>query len=252
MKRIRPETFYFDHGENAVILLHSYTGTPNDMRLLARRLENFNYTVYAPMFAGHGTSDPMNILNQGHPDIWWQQTVDAIEFLKQKNKKTISIFGLSLGSIFATKALEEFPTDIISGGVFGSPLFNDNFTNVYNGFIDYSKKVREHYFETVDNNFILAVKDKLEIALKEIEQTTNKVENSLDKVQSPFFIGQGGNDNLVNPMGAKKLNEALIKNNKDVDFRWYKTAGHVLTINSAHHQLEEDVVQFINNNISKR
>lgn len=249
MKRIRPETFYFNHGENAVILLHSYTGTPNDMRLLARQLEKNNYSVYAPMFAGHGTNNPENILNEGNPNIWWQQTMDAVNFMKHENKKSISIFGLSLGSIFATKAMEEFSDDILCGGVFGSPLFNSDYKNVHEGFINYSKKVREYYNEIVNDDFIQTIRKKSDLALKDIIKATSEVVENLNEIQKPYFIGQGGADELVDPESAKKLNEMMVKNNKDVDFKWYETAGHVLTVNKAHHQLEEDVVQFINNNI---
>ncbi|MGR3741551.1 alpha/beta hydrolase [Companilactobacillus sp. DQM5] len=250
MSRITPKTFYFNKSEKAVILLHSYTGTPNDMRLLARKLEDQDYSVYAPLFAGHGTQDPENIITKGHPSIWWQQTIDAIEFLKKENKSEIAIFGLSLGSIFATKALEVFNNEISCGGVFGSPLFNDDHTNVHNGFVDYSKKVKEYYSQSATSSFLDQIRKESSIALKEINQAELDVIKDLDKIRSPYFIGQGSNDEMVNPNGAKILNERLINNGINTTFKWYEGAKHVLTINNAHHQLEDDVIEFLNKNMN--
>ena len=40
---------------------HAYSGSPNDVRMLARFLEKADYTVYAPLFKGHGTMEPYDI-----------------------------------------------------------------------------------------------------------------------------------------------------------------------------------------------
>ncbi len=50
-----PKTLYGKHGKRAVLLLHAYSGSPNDVRMLCRFLEKSEYTVYAPLFEGHGT-----------------------------------------------------------------------------------------------------------------------------------------------------------------------------------------------------
>lgn len=47
-----------------MLLLHAYSGSPNDVRMLARYLEKSEYTVYAPLFTGHGTLAPQDILAQ--------------------------------------------------------------------------------------------------------------------------------------------------------------------------------------------
>ena len=48
-----PKTLYGKHGKRAVLLLHAYSGSPNDVRMLCRFLEKSEYTVYAPLFEGH-------------------------------------------------------------------------------------------------------------------------------------------------------------------------------------------------------
>lgn len=245
MKILRPQPFYFDGGEKAVLLLHSFSGTSNDMRLLGRYLQRNNYSVYAPMFAGHGTDEPLDILEKGSPEIWWQQTVDAIDFLKQQNKTEIYVFGLSLGAIFATKALEKFP-DLCGGGTFGSPMNNTGYQEIRNAFMTYSKKVysiQQNLTEIEIDSKLRVVGSKIDLMLTEIRKTTVAVAQQLAEIKRPYFIGQGTSDKLVNPKAAQVVAHAV----KTSRVHLYD-AGHVLTINRAHNRLESDVLNFLENN----
>ena len=40
-----PESLFLPHGKRAVLLLHAYSGSPNDVRMLARFLEKLDYTI---------------------------------------------------------------------------------------------------------------------------------------------------------------------------------------------------------------
>ncbi len=245
MKILTPQPFYFDKGSRAVLLLHSFSGTSNDMRLLGRFLERNDYSAYAPMFAGHGTSEPLDILNLGGPDKWWQQTVDAIDFLRSKNKNQIYVFGLSLGAIFATKALEELP-DVVSGGVFGSPIQSTSFQEIRNAFMTYAKKVysvQQGLTEVEIDSKLRVVSSKIDSMLTDIRKTTVGVTENLAEIDRPYFIGQGTRDNLVNPDAAEKVAQEV-----ETSHLHLYDAGHVLTINSAHNQLEGDVLNFLENN----
>lgn len=42
-----------ERAETGVLLIHGLTGTPNEMRILARGLNNAGFTVYAVQLAGH-------------------------------------------------------------------------------------------------------------------------------------------------------------------------------------------------------
>jgi len=245
MKILTPKPFYFDAGPSAVLLLHSFSGTPNDMRLLGRFLERNNYSAYAPMFAGHGTSEPLDILTDGGPDKWWQQTIGSIEFLKSKNKTRIYIFGLSLGAIFATKALEEIP-EVAGGGVFGSPIYTKGFHGIRDAFMTYAKKVysiQQDLTEIEIDSRIRVVGSKIDSMLTDIRKTTVGVTENLAEIKRPYFIGQGTSDKLVYPDAAFKVAQEV----KTSQLHSYD-AGHVLTINSAHNQVESDVLNFLENN----
>ena len=245
MKILRPQPFYFDSGSRAVLLLHSFSGTPNDMRLLARFLERQGYSAYAPMFIGHGTQEPLDILENGSPDKWWQQTENAIQFLKEQQKTQIYVFGLSLGAIFATKAIERSP-DILAGGVFGSPLYSLGSQGIRNAFMTYAKKVYSVQQDLTDieiDSKLRIVSSKIDSMLTDIRKTSVGVTENLAEINRPYYIGQGTSDKLVNPTAAQKVAQDV----KTSQLHLYD-AGHVLTINRAHDQVQSDVLNFLENN----
>ncbi|MDN7043026.1 alpha/beta hydrolase [Lactiplantibacillus plantarum] len=240
----QPEPFFFEHGQHAVILLHAYAGSANDVRMLARALEREDYTVYGPQFSGHATDDPRDILAQT-PAQWWQDTQQAISFMRQKGYTKISIFGLSLGGIFATAALERDP-QLLGGGTFSSPLFAGNRSDVAEMFITLSHHQLAH------SQFSITEREQILMTLPELVQwqlqavntfTTTEVTSHLSAVTQPFFIGQGGQDELIDATVARRLRDQLPQ--VPVDFHWYADAGHVITVNSAHHQLEQDVLTYL-------
>ena len=114
------KSFFFENGPQAVVLMHAYSSTPNDMRMLGRALEKENYTVYAPLFRGHGTTEPEDILDASLKD-WIEDAKEAIQFLREKGYQEIAIFGLSLGGVIATKMLVD-KESISAGGTFCSPM----------------------------------------------------------------------------------------------------------------------------------
>ncbi|WP_439646266.1 alpha/beta hydrolase [Lentilactobacillus kisonensis] len=136
-----------------MILLHAFASGPVDVRMLARHLEHDDYTVYAPLFTGHMTPDFSDILLQGSPQKWWLDTQRAITFLKDKGFKSISVFGISLGGIFAAKALEEYP-ELIGGGSLGSPIVRKRQFSVHETFMQMAKAnfIRYHTNEVIMNS----------------------------------------------------------------------------------------------------
>ena len=74
----KPQPFEYEGTDTGVVLLHAYTGSPNDMNFMARALQRAGYGVYVPLFSGHGTVEPLDILTKGNPDIWWAESSAAV------------------------------------------------------------------------------------------------------------------------------------------------------------------------------
>ncbi|KRN74671.1 carboxylesterase [Lentilactobacillus parabuchneri] len=238
------KSFYFEHGPQAVILLHAFASGPVDVRMLARYLERQNYTVYAPMFTGHGTADFTDILLQGTPERWWQDAQAAIQFVRDRGYRQISIFGISLGGIFAAKALEN-DSQLVGGGSLGSPIVRKRQFSVHNTFMQMAKAnfVRFQTNEAIMNSKLKWLDDNIDQLLGKIADFTVGVAEDLPKIHQPYFIGQGLSDEIVNPQSAKSLRDGLI--NSQVSYHEYPNASHMITVNSAHKQLESDLTEFL-------
>lgn len=238
------KSFYFEHGPGAIILLHAFASGPVDVRMLARYLERQNYTVYAPMFTGHGTADFTDILIQGTPERWWNDAKRAVQFLKDKGYTQISIFGISLGGIFAAKTLENDPT-LLGGGSFGSPIVRKRQFSVHNTFMQMAKAnfVQYDTNEAIMNSKLKWLDENIDILLSKIADFTVGVAQDLPKITQPYFIGQGLSDEIVNPESAKSLRDGLV--NSRVSYHEYPNASHMITVNPAHKQLEADLTEFL-------
>lgn len=237
--------FLFPHGRYGVILLHSYTSSSADVRMLARHLERQNYTIYAPVFSGHG-GDPLTVLKTGNPEEWWEDTQFAIRRLKDLGMQKIAIFGLSLGGLLATKALENDPS-LAGGGVFASPVTTWGQSNVPEIF----PKLATEYYQKEGltpseiTQRISEIKKLLPKQLTEISQMTKEIDQDLSAIHQPFFIGQGGQDEMIDPASGEDLKKKLLAQGTPVDYHYYPQAGHVLTVNQAHRQLFADVTNFL-------
>lgn len=239
-----PKPFFFEAGERAIILLHAYASSANDVRMLGRFLQKQGYTVLAPMFAGHATGEPADILTIGAPKAWWQDTQNAIHFLREKGYQRISIFGLSLGGIFAMKALESDPT-LIGGGSFSSPVVMARKNHLIPEFIKLAKATYRYsdLSEQEITQRLQYLQERVPDQLLQINQFAGEVAAELDQIHQPTFVGQGGQDELIEAAKAYDLRDRLI--NSQVSFHYYEDAGHVITVNSAHHQLEQDLMTYL-------
>lgn len=243
MRRVRqlPKPLYAKHGKRAVLLLHAYSGSPNDVRMLARFLEKADYTVYAPLFNGHGTMEPYDIL-QEKAESWWADTKKAIHFLQSEQFSDIAVLGLSMGGIFAVRALEE--ESVIGGGFFCSPLSPVK-TNVPENFEKYVRQVLKTAgkSEKEINEKAVAYRSLAEQQLMDIQDQAAIVESRLSDIQQPIFLAQAGKDEMIDPNGVFETARKLSR--QRVTLQWYPESGHVITVGTARRELEKDVLEFL-------
>jgi len=241
----KEEYTYNEAGSKAVILFHAYTSTSNDVVSLARALERENYTVMTPTFGGHGAEDPNTILDYGIDD-WLKNGEEAIQTLKDGGYTDISVFGLSLGGIIATHLM--LNEDVNSYGIFSSPVITNEDSNVPENFWSwYQFKMKKMGASSEE------IKQKkpevMEQVTKRLKEINDYVETMIPKysdVTLPVFIGQGGQDEMINPEHTKIFKDKLEK--AEVDFHWYDEAPHVITVGRVGKQLQKDLLAFLEEN----
>ncbi|SLM86396.1 MULTISPECIES: alpha/beta fold hydrolase [Vagococcus] len=240
-----PTELYFKNGKRAILLLHAYTGSPNDVRMLARKLERAGYTVLAPLFSGHGTNDPMNILNIT-PQTWYEDGKKALYQLKNDGFEEIAVFGLSMGGLFAMKLIEDYPEEFVAGGAFCSPLNPGSEQQIYPNFLKYCEFM---YKKTSTSPSELQqkldmIKEPLKNQLQAILEVTSKTSKKLGIIKLPIFLAQSALDEMIDSQGVYEVAKNLKQTSHEI--HWYPNSTHVITVSKDRQLFEEDVQAFLN------
>lgn len=239
---MKTKSLFYESGKRAVLLFHAFTSNPKDMLSLGRALERADYTVYAPVFSGHGTSDPDDIFDYSIND-WVNDGKEALRFLKDKGYDEVAVLGLSLGGIVATDIL--LTEDVVGGGVFASPVISEFDTNVPGNFMVWYESMKEQKGHSREE--IAGLKTTAEVKLKatldDVNNHVAEMEKEYAALTKKIFIAQGGKDEMINKQSAVEFKEALT--NAEVDFHWYEDGPHVLTTGKIGKELQIDVLTYL-------
>ena len=106
----------------AVILAHGMTGSPQEMKFLAKFLNQKGYSVFCPRLANHG--QPIEVLKKTK----WQefyQSVRAVFKEASSEYKFVFVSGLSMGALLALLLADEFADKISAVSCLSPTLFYD-------------------------------------------------------------------------------------------------------------------------------
>lgn len=243
-----PKTFFFanDDAQKVVVMFHGYAGSTNDMRMLARFLQRYGYAVYSSNFAGHATGNPSDILNYGVDD-WLQNARDAISYVRNRGYKEIAVCGLSLGGIIATWMLAECQ-DIKTGIAISAPYIMNVTDKFYDQFIYYANLVYKAQnvptLEIQKQDKIL--RQAVPAQVKQISNLVTMTNKRVNEIMQIMMLAQGNDDDMIN---LESVSSFANKLPMQPVVHQYANAGHVLTVNNAHHDLEQDVLHFLNDNL---
>jgi carboxylesterase len=117
-------------GSAGVLLIHGLTGTPNEMRFVARGLRAAGFEADCVRLAGHCGSEA-DLLATGWQD-WFASVEQAAEALRGKVKH-LFVAGLSMGAVLAMKYAIEHPERVAGLGLYGTTLFYDGWSIPWHG-----------------------------------------------------------------------------------------------------------------------
>jgi carboxylesterase len=105
-----------------VLLIHGLTGTPNEMRYVAKGLRREGFTVECVQLAGHCGTEA-DLLKTG-----WRDWFGSVEVAAEKLREQVDhlfVAGLSMGSVLALKYAIEHPEKVSGLGLYGTTFFYD-------------------------------------------------------------------------------------------------------------------------------
>jgi carboxylesterase len=106
-------------------LIHGLTGTPNELRFVARGLRAAGFEAECVRLAGHCGSEA-DLLATGWQD-WFASVEQAADVLRQKVKH-LFVAGLSMGAVLALKYAIEHPDKVDGLGLYGTTFFYDGWS----------------------------------------------------------------------------------------------------------------------------
>lgn len=113
--------YYFEGGDVGCLLLHGFTGTPQNVRPLADYLQRRGLTISVPRIAGHGTS--VDDLDATGPDDWLGTCERALADLRERCGAGIVVGGISLGGTY-TLELARRHSDLLGVVVMAAPILD--------------------------------------------------------------------------------------------------------------------------------
>jgi len=122
---IKKVDFHLPGGRNGVLLIHGLTGTPTEMRLVAKGLNRNGFTVHGMQLAGH-CGDEADLLATGWHD-WYRSVVEAAEKLRGEVDH-LFVAGLSMGALLALKLAADHPDKVDGLGLYGTTFVYDGWT----------------------------------------------------------------------------------------------------------------------------
>ena len=240
MKTVSPERFTFIGGDRAVLLLHGFTGNTAGVRMLGRFLESNGYTVHAPLYKGHGSTAVENLIHTTDQD-WWESVVEGYNLLKSKGYKKIAVAGLSLGALFSLKLAATYP--VVGIVPMCTPLGFAHKNTPRNIILSYAleqKKMEGKPDDIIDKEMEVLKSQPSIKAIDGLYELIKEVEESLPSIQTPTFVIQGRQDQIIDMDSPTMiLNRVSSKQKK---MKWYEKSGHLITIGQERNKLEEDVL----------
>lgn len=112
-------------GRTGILLVHGLAGTPNEMRMLGRALQNAGFEVYGVQLAGHcGTLDDLVATR-------WQDWTASVHAGAQRLRTRVDrlvVMGLSMGAVLALELAGKRP-DLVDGvGALSTSFWHDGWS----------------------------------------------------------------------------------------------------------------------------
>lgn len=241
MQKAELKPFFFQAGSRAVLLLHGFTGSSSDVRMLGRFLEKNGYTCHAPHYKGHGV--PPEELIETSPEDWWEDVLQGYQTLKDAGYEEIAVAGLSLGGVFSLKLSTMKPVKGIV--TMCSPMTMRTTDKMFEGVLKYAKDYKRFEGKQDDEieQEVEAIQSKGMPSLPALQQLVGDVRKELDMVYAPLLVVQSKNDEVIDPDSAHIIYDEVESLKKEI--HWFEQSGHVITLDKEKEQLHEAVLKFL-------
>jgi len=240
---VSPTPFFLPGGSTGVLLIHGFTGSPAEMRLVGDYLNEQGLTVSAPLLPGHGTTvDAMNRCR------WRDWTSHAERAHKELTSQCETVFvgGLSMGSLITIYVAAHHQP---RGAILYSPALH-----VANPLIHLApvlKYVVPRVPKSGESDMTDPEADRRTwtyeayptAAAHELLKLIGRCRELLPRVTCPLLAFYSTGDSLVKAEGARRVVEEAAS--EEAELVTLHNSGHVLTVDSEWRMVAEKTYDFV-------
>jgi carboxylesterase len=235
------EPFLLLGGDQGVLLIHGFTGSPAEVRLLGEYLHNKGFTVFAPRLCGHGTTvQDMSKTKWSH---WYSAVEDGYHILKSLCK-SINVVGLSMGGLLALKLGAEYSVDKLVS--LSTPIYivdkRVNMLPMYRMFREYVPKKRKVFMD-IDPQYSVGYNATPLSSLSSLVELIQHVDMLLPSITVPLLIMQARSEHTVQPRSASYIYDKV--GSKEKKLVWLEKSGHIVTLDVDRKQVFREIMEWI-------
>ena len=230
------EDFHWQGNDTGILLIHGFTATTAEVRLIGEKLRDAGYTVAAPLLPGHGT----------HPDdlnhVTWQMWLEKVkQFYEMLARECSQVFVVaqSLGTVLAMALNMEHPE--IKGLLLFAPAIKVRkiwLSPLVSPFMKYQPKNLKDDGLLWKGYNVYPVQGSVEML-----KFQKYVRKRLNEVTAPTLLFTGEYDKTLTPDAADLVLKGISSQEKGLIHM--AESPHCILLDGELNQAFEDIVQFI-------
>lgn len=255
-------------GKDAALLIHGLTGSPFEVKHLAKRLHKAGFTVSVPLLAGHGTS--IQELSKLRWQDWYGTVAETFNDLK-KNHDSVSASGLCMGALLALQLAADYEGEVTAISLLSTTLFYDGWSLPWYKFLlplayyppvkyFYSYKesspygiknerLRELYLHGMKDGSIAYDTIPAE-GMRELYRLSNAVRKIMPRIKTPVLILHSAEDDLASSKNADYIERHI---GGDMARKiLLKDTYHMITIDNQKETVADETINFLRDCIEQR
>lgn len=237
------QPFHLEAGENALLLIHGFTGSPGHMRVIGDAVHAAGFSVRGILLPGHGES--IEAMERSNDREWLAACRDAYQEMA-RTYRHVSVGGLSMGGILSLLLAEEFePSAVI---LFAAALKYRKATN-------HLSPVAKHFMRTLNwgehqyspEEFLYEYDHGYPGApVRKVEDMTRlqrMARQGLSRITCPALAIQSHRDESVHRTVPDIIMQGVNAPVKEIC--WVDRSPHVLTIGPDRAYVADRVIDFL-------
>jgi carboxylesterase len=231
----------FNGNKIGCLLLHGFSSSPNEMRLLGDHLKEFGYTVHIPLLAGHGIS-PKDLNKISWYD-WFDSAKNELFNIRKKCDK-VFVIGLSMGGSLALHLAAHYEINGVVALAAGLYLRNKIARII--SFLKPLHPLMKDFARSDLKADVERIKyDKVPIrAISELLKLFAHLKDDLSEIYAPALIIYSTQDHVIDDKSALTIYQRL--SSKDKRILKLKDSYHILTLDVEKEKIFSEVSNFIN------